>query len=89
MDTGDSPIFQARFYDREGIPADPDTVTGWLKEPDATVRDLPFSQVEVGVWEATYTLFREGEHWVRVLGGGAIQTASEKMFMVATRKVPD
>lgn len=87
MDVGDTPIIQAKFYNRDGIPTDPTVVAGWIRKPNDTVSVLVFTNVDVGVWEAPFLITQEGDHWVRMECTGAVQTASEKKFTVTKKMV--
>lgn len=87
-DIGDEVVLQATFKNRAGVLADPDTVTGKILRPDATTAALSFSPISTGVWEATFTIALEGEHWWRVEGSGSVKAAGERLLQVAPRKVP-
>lgn len=85
---GEELIFRCHYYDRSGNPGDPTTVTGKVLEPDEALHNLVLTPVAVGVYEAPYLITKEGEHWVRITGTGAIKAAIEKKFEVVKQRVP-
>jgi hypothetical protein len=88
-DVGDNEILQATFRNRMGVLTDPDIVTGDILVPgDATPNPLNFVKKSTGVWEASYLITVEGEHWWRVEATGAVTAAEEHSFIVNKRMVP-
>lgn len=87
MDIGDSPIFQFVFRNRVGNPANPTLVKAWVREPDGNIVNLVPNNTAVGVYEIAYDVTKEGEHFIRVEGTGAVKAAKEKRFTVTEKKV--
>lgn len=88
-DIGAEKVLQVTIRDRMGVPTDPVSVDGWIREPNATTSDpLIFLKVATGVYEAVYTPLEAGEYWWRVQTNGIINSAEEKSFTVEERMVP-
>jgi hypothetical protein len=93
-DIGTAYALQAEFSDRYGTPTDPNSVSGWVEEPDGNVVTVNFqpaidedNEIIVGRWEAAYEVTKSGDIWWQVKGTGAIQITGERHFKVRAQHV--
>lgn len=87
MQIGDTVIFHVEYKDRAGNLADPDTVSGQVSDPDRILHTISMVKQSTGVYEGVFDIIKEGEHWFRTSSTGSINSANEKRFDVATRRV--
>jgi len=62
-----------RFYNTDGDLTDPDTVVGWVKQPDGTVTAAPvtITQDTVGVYDVEVDVDTVGLWFLKLAGLGA------------------
>jgi hypothetical protein len=71
-----------------GTPADPATVAVKVAKPDGAEETCtPFSDL-TGLWKATFTPTRDGDHFYRFTGTGAASGDRWRKFVVRPERVP-
>jgi hypothetical protein len=77
--------------DKNGLPGDPQTIRGWIKEPGTSPPTEILWDIDhivgSGIYETSWIIAKEGEHWLRIQTTGEIHTAIEKKFDGARRMV--
>lgn len=85
LTVGDARKFTAKFFDLDGILADPDTVTFEVKHPDGTIDIYSNSSItkeEDGVYSKEI-LFQESGNWsIEWEGSGNISKVANSRFYV-------
>lgn len=73
-----------QFFDDEGNPANPTTVTAVVKKPDGTeiIMDSLVTNVGAGAYTVPYTGWDLGLYDYRMQGSGSLKAAGEGKFMV-------
>lgn len=87
---GDEIFFRVQLLNKDGLPGDPQTIQGWIKKPDGTVVPVLWDIDHIigsGIYETSWIINQEGEHWLRIETTGDIHTAIEKKFDGARRMV--
>ena len=79
--------FRFRLYDLDGLPANTTTVVAEVIDPKGKPTPVVLLNQGTGIYVGTFVCEKEGEHWVRVETSGGIETAIQKKFNVAERKV--
>ena len=86
---GDQVVLRATIKNRAGVLADPTSATGRVVHVESgSTQDLVYSQSGTGVWEASWTPNKDGDHFFSCDAAGAIVKSGEKSVRVAKRRVP-
>lgn len=85
FDVGDMVLLTGTFTDLNEIPADPNTVTLKVRDPQGNITEyaeVDMAHPETGTWSYELLLTRGGEWTYRFAGTGGLVAAGEKTILV-------
>lgn len=81
-DVGDRVGLTIGFFDEDGAPADPSSVTVGARDPSGNESQLSYTQESTGVYLASALIDESGRWWFRAVGSGAIDAAADSSILI-------